>query len=818
MNIKIEKAYASELQRSDSLKLIFLLEGELQLQLMAQSFRLKANDFIFIKPYEAYAALSEGSYSAYELSLDPEELRYICPEFMDIQFPLRLIKAHGELADYNCLATALAWTEYYRNRKDSAAAVQTMKYVCEILQILIVHLSEDYGESSTDQDRRQYERIQDILRYIARHYREKILLEDIAGAIGFNPQYFSSYFSRLFKMNFSEYLNDFRISRSLTSVENSDDTFLAIAVENGFNNHKTFEQAFKKKMGCTPREYRKAAREGRRDREDPEAVSPDIFNGLRRFRNEESKALRKSQNSKKFISIDLRAAAAQGLPPENKSCNIISVGRAISLLRSDLQQQIKKAAADMKPDYVRVRDIFSDDLFVYYEDKAKNPVFSWKGLDEVFDFILSVGARPYPEIGYMPGQLASKKQYAGWQYHPNVSYPKSAERWQLLIKSFMEHLIQRYGVKEVRQWMFGFWTAPNLRLLNGYWNESMEMFFDFYRLTYDAVKKTDSAIRLGTPNFSWPSGREWYDSFLEMAGQFSVKADFLAVHLYGCADGQDSQGREFLKFSAGSGNTNLPPIVPERDFISRALDELRAILDKHGSSDLKIVVDDWNVSFFPTDYTRDTSFMGPYILENYFGVYDRVMGMGFASLSDIHEDFFNTDLQFHGGPGLMDYYGIPKAGYYAMQMAFNFNRRLMARGENYVAAAIDGGFEILLFNMDFYEENYHGADTSALSYSQRYNVFKEAGSLYFHIEIPAKAGCYEIRRNCINREHGSSYDDWLRMGSPAALTVDMVEYLKNISRPAFYCGEIETADILKIEEEVPPHGITYIRLVKRLSR
>lgn len=143
-------------------------------------------------------------------------------------------------------------------------------------------------------------------------------------------------------------------------------------------------------------------------------------------------------------SLNFDLATLSHTARSNNQERFLSVGRASACLRSEVQEQIRLIKRDYNFDYLRFRDIFSDDMYIYYEKDGDETIFSWTSLDGVFDFVLSVGLKPFPEIGYMPSHLASKKQYANWQYHPNVSQPKSMEKWTNLIRQFLLHYIDRY--------------------------------------------------------------------------------------------------------------------------------------------------------------------------------------------------------------------------------------------------------------------------------------------------------------------------------------------------------------------------------------
>ena len=58
-----------------------------------------------------------------------------------------------------------------------------------------------------------------------------------------------------------------------------------------------------------------------------------------------------------------------------------SIGRAADLLRGDIQQQLRNVAGELSIRHLRLRNVFSDDLFVYYETPDKVPVYNWQYID-----------------------------------------------------------------------------------------------------------------------------------------------------------------------------------------------------------------------------------------------------------------------------------------------------------------------------------------------------------------------------------------------------------------------------------------------------
>ncbi|MCQ2576061.1 MAG: AraC family transcriptional regulator [Treponema sp.] len=95
------------------------------------------------------------------------------------------------------------------------------------------------------------------LKYIREHYMENISLNDLLNS----TNYSKSHFIRLFKsstgMNYTDYLNRFRVEQACKDLVYSDKNITEVATENGFNNIQYFSKIFKKYMDCTPKQYQK---------------------------------------------------------------------------------------------------------------------------------------------------------------------------------------------------------------------------------------------------------------------------------------------------------------------------------------------------------------------------------------------------------------------------------------------------------------------------------------------------------------------------------------------------------------------------------
>jgi AraC-like DNA-binding protein len=85
----------------------------------------------------------------------------------------------------------------------------------------------------------------------------EITLKDLAGKVGLRHHQLSQVLNQHMGISFHDFLNRYRIERARKLLaEDDNETIIGIAYECGFNSKVTFNQAFKKHTGITPKEYR----------------------------------------------------------------------------------------------------------------------------------------------------------------------------------------------------------------------------------------------------------------------------------------------------------------------------------------------------------------------------------------------------------------------------------------------------------------------------------------------------------------------------------------------------------------------------------
>src|SRR5206468_5292748 len=177
-----------------------------------------------------------------------------------------------------------------------------------------------------------------------------------------------------------------------------------------------------------------------------------------------------------------------------------SVGsdRAAITLRESWRNDLQRWKSETGVKRVRFHGIFLDEMGVFTPTilNGRKPGYNFQRVDQVYDGLLDRGVRPFVELSFMPKGIATGNPGVFF-YGMNVTPPKSNEAWADLVKNFAAHLIDRYGINEVKNWPFEVWNEPNL---GTFWTGTKQQYFEMYKASAVAMKSLDRRIQVGGPS------------------------------------------------------------------------------------------------------------------------------------------------------------------------------------------------------------------------------------------------------------------------------------------------------------------------------
>ncbi|HLP15292.1 MAG TPA: glycoside hydrolase [Bacteroidota bacterium] len=509
-----------------------------------------------------------------------------------------------------------------------------------------------------------------------------------------------------------------------------------------------------------------------------------------------SKTDTKSSVPERVINVDFTNATGP-LNTMFKEC--VGAGRANEGLRADWQQQLiyVKKKCDFK--YIRMHGLLTDDMGVYKEDGKGNPQYSYMYIDALYDFLLSIGIKPFVELGFMPEALASGKQTIFW-WKGNVTPPKDYNKWGDLIRNLTQHFTERYGADEVKTWYFEVWNEPNLS--PGFWSGTQADYFKLYQYTVKAIKSVNPDYRVGGPG---TAGAAWESEMIEFCTKNSLPIDFISTHSYGVKQG-------FLD-EYGQGGTVL-----SKDSMSVSGDVLQSRKEIASSvkPNLELHYTEWSASYTPSDPIHDSYHEAAYILDKIKQVGTAANSMSYWVFTDIFEESSPRFEAFHGGFGLLTIQGINKPAFYAYEYLNKLGKTELKNSDprSWASKNDDGGIQLLLWDFT----NTHPGDST---HNQKYYIkdlpAKPKGKVQAHLShVPA--GKYTLEIYKVGYRVNDAHTGYIDMGRPTQLTKQQVEKLKkqNDGSPVLTEAVVVGKDgVFSKELDIRENDVILLNLIKR---
>ena len=92
--------------------------------------------------------------------------------------------------------------------------------------------------------------------YIQANYAQILSMQDVAQAMNYSETHFCRLFKQCFHINFSVYLNEFRVKQAKKLLVNTNLTVKEVSISCGYRDTSYFIRVFKRFTGTTPSDYR----------------------------------------------------------------------------------------------------------------------------------------------------------------------------------------------------------------------------------------------------------------------------------------------------------------------------------------------------------------------------------------------------------------------------------------------------------------------------------------------------------------------------------------------------------------------------------
>lgn len=489
-----------------------------------------------------------------------------------------------------------------------------------------------------------------------------------------------------------------------------------------------------------------------------------------------SKKTVKTEVPERVINVDFNSEKGP-LNTMFKEC--VGAGRANEGLRADWQQQLAYVKKECGFKYIRMHGLLTDDMAVYKEDKNGNPEYNYMYVDVLFDFLQSIGIKPFVELGFMPNALASGDKTIFW-WKGNVTPPKDYNKWEALIRNLTQHFTERYGEEEVKTWYFEVWNEPNLS--PGFWSSTQAEYFKLYSSSVKAVKSVNPAYRVGGPG---TAGAAWETEMIDFCSKNNLPIDFISTHSYGVKQG-------FLDEHGNSGTV----LAREEFAVSGDVLQSRKEIAQSSKPNLELHYTEWSASYTPSDPIHDSYHEAAYVLQKLKQVGDAAQSMSYWVFTDIFEESAPRFTPFHGGFGMLNTQGINKPVFYTYQFLNRLGKTEITNDDKMSWVSKDGDGNIQVLAWDF-THTHPGDSVNNQVYYIRDLPSKSKGKLKINLSnVPD--GNYALEVYKVGYRSNDAFTSYLDLGKPSQLTRQQVEQIKRQND-----GSPGSKEIITVKSGVP---------------
>lgn len=466
--------------------------------------------------------------------------------------------------------------------------------------------------------------------------------------------------------------------------------------------------------------------------------------------------------------------AAASVPLRHAWEHTVGSGRAVLALRADWRLHLRRAHAELGFRHVRFHGLLDDDMgtLICQDDKA---LYSFFNADQIYDYLLSIGMKPFVELSFMPAMLGSGGSTV-FKYRANVTPPKDYRHWGTLIDKLTRHWIDRYGAGEIGKWFFEVWNEPNLK---AFWTGGKKGYYELYRTTVETIKSVDSALKVGGPA---SAQNAWIPEFLDYCDKHQLPADFVSTHYY--------PTDAFGKIGADT--------LTQLQHASRDVMKKRAKTAYAQARGLPLYYTEWNVSSNPRDPLHDQSFSAAFAANIVLSVDAFVEGYSFWTFTDIFEENFFSSIPFHGGFGLLNIHGIPKPIYRAFQLLHGLGDKLypVEGRHDTVNVWVSRGKDVVTVFLTNFAMPRHEICTVSVQVQLA--------------QLPRPLSAHVMR---IDEDHVNPRRVWQEMGEPEYLNTHDVETLQAAStlNPVPYPLRI-LENCVEFSISMPPQSIAVLKI------
>ena len=253
--------YAAESHWHDDIEFIVILSGSMDYNVNGEILSLQEGEGIFVNSRQFHYGFSARHQECIFICILLHPVLLCSTQYIEQKFVLPVTT--NAALPYHKFSGSYAWEKQvldyllkiYECRDTDTMELKAQSLFGNLWVELYTHL--DIKKSISSTQNHHLDSLQHMISFIQNHYREKITLAAICRTGNVGKTTCSTIFMKYTNQTPIGYLTDYRLRKSVDLMASTDMTFSEISYETGFSGASYFAEAFRKRFGCSPREYRR---------------------------------------------------------------------------------------------------------------------------------------------------------------------------------------------------------------------------------------------------------------------------------------------------------------------------------------------------------------------------------------------------------------------------------------------------------------------------------------------------------------------------------------------------------------------------------
>lgn len=255
--------------RHDEIELNFLDQGRLTYLIGGNRITVEAQALTLFWAAVPHQIIQFENVTHYHVMTIPfgSFLQWGLPQ--DLQMQLILGNVLSAEADETIAAhDKTLFNQWHRDLSDSDN--ESQEIVLLELKARLLRLARSYSqrpslpaarsESQSSGGSPNLEKAEQMAGYIARNFKTRLLIQEIADSVDLHPDYAATLFRKTFGTTLNSLITRHRVAEAQRLLVTSNEQIINVALSSGFDSLSRFNRAFKQVTGTTPSKFRKQCR------------------------------------------------------------------------------------------------------------------------------------------------------------------------------------------------------------------------------------------------------------------------------------------------------------------------------------------------------------------------------------------------------------------------------------------------------------------------------------------------------------------------------------------------------------------------------